>query len=123
MWVVVGFLTLGVLMNGISRSRPERFVMTPVVLVLALLALAIALSGGAKTFSGTVLDDGSGPVFCTVILTSYPPQCGDPTPVTGWDWGAVEHESAESVRWGDYTFTGVEKHRVITVTGEVASIG
>jgi hypothetical protein len=30
-------------MNAISRSRPERLLMTPVVLVLALCCLAIAL--------------------------------------------------------------------------------
>lgn len=59
-WVVVGFLGLGVIMNGISRSRPERFVMTPVVLALALLALVVALGGGEKVLAGTVIDDGSG---------------------------------------------------------------
>ena len=45
-WVVVGFLTLGVLMNAVSRSRAERFVMTPVALVLAVLALLVALGVG-----------------------------------------------------------------------------
>lgn len=43
MWVVFGYLALGVVMNAISRSRPERFVMTPVSLVLAILALVVAL--------------------------------------------------------------------------------
>ncbi|MDI2098304.1 hypothetical protein [Ruicaihuangia caeni] len=43
MWVVFGFLALGVVMNAISRSRIERAVMTPVALVLAVLALLIAL--------------------------------------------------------------------------------
>lgn len=43
MWVVVGVLVLGVLMNAISGSKPERFVMTPVALVLAVLALLVAL--------------------------------------------------------------------------------
>ncbi|WP_353987723.1 hypothetical protein [Ruicaihuangia caeni] len=43
MWVVFGFLALGVVMNAISRSRVERAVMTPVALVLAVLALLIAL--------------------------------------------------------------------------------
>ncbi len=43
MWIVFGLLVLSVPMNGISRSRPERYVMTPVVLVLAGLALLIAL--------------------------------------------------------------------------------
>lgn len=42
MWVVFGYLTLGTLMNALSRSKPERFVMTPVALSLAFLALIIA---------------------------------------------------------------------------------
>lgn len=45
MWIVFGFLVLGVLMNAISRSRPERLVMTPVASVLAILALLVALAG------------------------------------------------------------------------------
>lgn len=43
MWVIFGYLCLGVLMNGISRSKIERAIMTPVALVLAVLALCIAL--------------------------------------------------------------------------------
>jgi hypothetical protein len=42
-WVLVGYFTLGILLNGISRSRAERAVMTPVVLVLALCCLVVAL--------------------------------------------------------------------------------
>ncbi|MGO3147556.1 MAG: hypothetical protein ACTIJ6_07740 [Leucobacter sp.] len=44
MWVVFVYLVLGVLMNAISRSKAERFTMTPVALVLAVLALLVALS-------------------------------------------------------------------------------
>jgi hypothetical protein len=44
-WVLTAFFGLGVLMNAASRSRPERLLMTPVVLVLALCCLAIALQG------------------------------------------------------------------------------
>lgn len=43
MWVVFGYLALGVLMNLASRSKSERYAMTPVALVLAVLALLIAL--------------------------------------------------------------------------------
>ncbi len=43
-WVVAGFLSLGVAMNAISRSKPERFTMTPVALVLAASAYVVALS-------------------------------------------------------------------------------
>ena len=43
-WVLVGYFALGVLLNGISRSRQERAVMTPVVLVLTLCCLLVALA-------------------------------------------------------------------------------
>jgi hypothetical protein len=42
-WVVTGYFALGVPLNAVSRSRPERLVMTPVVLVLALCCLVVAL--------------------------------------------------------------------------------
>ncbi len=44
MWVVFAYLALGVPMNLISRSKPERLVMTPVAAILAALALVLALS-------------------------------------------------------------------------------
>ncbi|QEE61504.1 hypothetical protein FVA74_07890 [Salinibacterium sp. dk2585] len=43
-WIVFGYLAFGVLLNVISRSEPERYVMTPVALVLATLALLVALA-------------------------------------------------------------------------------
>lgn len=43
-WVIVGYSGLGVLMNAISRSKPERYTMTPVALALGVLALVVALS-------------------------------------------------------------------------------
>lgn len=43
-WVVVAYLSLGVPLNAISRSRPERLVMTPVVVLLLGLSLAVALA-------------------------------------------------------------------------------
>jgi hypothetical protein len=41
-WVLVGYFTLGVVMNGISRSKGERAVMTPTSLALAVGALLVA---------------------------------------------------------------------------------
>ena len=41
-WVAVVFFGLGVPLNAISRSLPERFVMTPVAIVLVASALVIA---------------------------------------------------------------------------------
>ncbi|WP_222193512.1 hypothetical protein [Modestobacter italicus] len=43
-WVLTGYFTLGVLVNAVSRSRPERQVMTPVSLVLAGCCLVVALA-------------------------------------------------------------------------------
>ncbi|MBY3552050.1 hypothetical protein [Modestobacter lapidis] len=42
-WVLAGYFLLGVGLNAISRSRPERLAMTPVALVLAICCLVVAL--------------------------------------------------------------------------------
>ena len=42
-WVLTGYFLLGVGMNAASRSRPERLVMTPVVLLLAVCCLLLAV--------------------------------------------------------------------------------
>lgn len=42
-WVVFAYFALGILMNAISRSKPERYTMVPVTLVLAVLSLLVAL--------------------------------------------------------------------------------
>ncbi len=42
-WVLTGYFALGIGLNAISRSRPERLVMTPVVLVLTVVCLVLAL--------------------------------------------------------------------------------
>jgi hypothetical protein len=44
MWVVFAYFVIGIPLNAISRSKPERYVMTPVVTVLAVLSLFVALS-------------------------------------------------------------------------------
>ncbi len=44
MWVIAGYLLLGVVMNFLSRSRPERYTMGPLALVLGVLAAIIAVS-------------------------------------------------------------------------------
>lgn len=43
-WALTAYFTIGVAMNAISRSKPERAVMTPVALLLAILCLAISLN-------------------------------------------------------------------------------
>ena len=43
MWIVFAYFVIGIPLNAISRSRPERYTMTPVVAVLAVLSLLVAL--------------------------------------------------------------------------------
>ncbi|MCU1571154.1 MAG: hypothetical protein JWR33_1895 [Naasia sp.] len=44
MWVIAGYLVLGIALNALSRSRRERIMMVPVSVALAGLALVLALS-------------------------------------------------------------------------------
>lgn len=44
MWILAGYFCLGVIMNGISRSKPERMLMTPIAAILAILFLYVALN-------------------------------------------------------------------------------
>ena len=43
-WVLTAYFALGIIMNGISRSKPERNLMTPVCIILTLLCLVVTLS-------------------------------------------------------------------------------
>ena len=43
-WVLAGYFVLGVAMNAASPSRPERLVMTPVAMALAVVCVVLALS-------------------------------------------------------------------------------
>lgn len=42
-WVLTAYFALGVVMNGVSRSKPERLIMTPTALVLTVLYLILAI--------------------------------------------------------------------------------
>lgn len=42
-WIIAGYMALGIVMNAISRSLPERLVMTPVAVVLSGSATLVAL--------------------------------------------------------------------------------
>lgn len=42
MWVAFGYFVLGIPLNAVSRSKAERFTMTPVVAILAILSLLVA---------------------------------------------------------------------------------
>jgi hypothetical protein len=43
MWIAFAYFVVGIPLNAISRSKPERYTMTPVVAVLAILSLLVAL--------------------------------------------------------------------------------
>ena len=43
-WVLAGYFLLGIVLNGISRSRPERWTMAPLCAVLTGLTVLVALS-------------------------------------------------------------------------------
>lgn len=42
-WVLFGYFVLGIVMNGISRSKQERNTMVPVTVVLSVLSLLVAV--------------------------------------------------------------------------------
>nr|WP_218853070.1 hypothetical protein [Microbacterium immunditiarum] len=46
MWVIFAYFALGIVMNAISRSKPERYTMVPVSIVLAVLSFLIAMGYG-----------------------------------------------------------------------------
>ena len=46
MWVIFAYSVLGILMNAISRSKPERYTMVPVAIVLSVLSFLIAMGYG-----------------------------------------------------------------------------
>lgn len=46
MWVIFAYFTLGILLNAISRSKPERYTMVPVCIVLAAMSFLIAMGYG-----------------------------------------------------------------------------
>ncbi len=124
-WVAFGLFALSLILNGISRSRLERYTMTPVALVLAVLSFLLALTGPvARTFEGMVLDDGDGPVLCTIVMESYPPQCpGDSPQVADWYWDGLSPEASQGIRWGTYRFDGVRDGDTVTRTGAPARLG
>ena len=47
MWVIFAYFTLGILLNAISRSKPERYTMVPVTIVLSVLSFFLAQGYGA----------------------------------------------------------------------------
>ncbi|WP_146197319.1 hypothetical protein [Promicromonospora sp. AC04] len=64
-------------------------------------------ASGPVTAVATVLQEGDGPPELCLggVAESLPPQCGGPE-IAGWDWEAVEADSAQDTTWGEYTVEG-----------------
>jgi hypothetical protein len=99
---------------------------------LAVTCLALAACGGEPagtaadptaepgdryTTTVTVIDGLGLPQLCTLVLGSYPPQCGEGIEVLGWDWTGLDgSETAGIVRWGEYFVIGTYDGTRFTVT-------
>lgn len=81
---------------------------------------ASATAGTVYEASTTVLESpGHGPQLCLGgVQESYPPQCGGPD-IVGWDWSAVDAESANGTTWGTYSVEGTWDGETFTLTGPV----
>jgi hypothetical protein len=96
-------------------GRSARLAVPIGLLILAGCADPAAESSGNPVVAGdeqryqlaaTVLESPDhGPQLCYMVADSYPPQCDGPD-VAGWDWQAVEHESAAGTSWGTYLLVG-----------------
>jgi hypothetical protein len=62
---------------------------------------------GPVSTVATVLQEGDGPPELCLggVAESLPPQCGGPE-IAGWDWDAVESDSASGTTWGEYAVEG-----------------
>jgi hypothetical protein len=96
MWVVFAYLALGIVMNAISRSKHERFTMTPVAIVLAVLALVIAL--GAAPGADTNDQAGGREGYVDAVHR------GIPETLAGIDLGESPWDSPSVHRLGDGRF-------------------
>lgn len=88
------------------------------IVAVGVLALAGCAESGPEPGGDVIADDQlyrvtatvlespeHGPQLCDAVAESYPPQCGGPD-VVGWDWSAVEAESAAGTTWGYYQLDG-----------------
>ncbi len=78
-------------------------------------------AGPFRTVVGVLENAEHGPQLCYMVQDSYPPQCEGPD-IVGWDWPAVEAESASGTTWGNYRITGIWDGARFTLT-ESATAG
>ena len=77
----------------------------------------------AREYEGsvTVLESPEhGPQLCGGVMDSYPPQCGGPD-IVGWDWDAVDAETANGTTWGEYHVVGTWSDGTFTLTRPAAA--
>jgi hypothetical protein len=77
------------------------------------------------SLEGTLIaPQGEPPRLCTVVMESYPPQCGEGWVVEGLDVAALEGVTRESgVTFGQLRLTGVLEGDVLTVTEPAEVLG
>ena len=63
-----------------------------------------------------VIDDGSGPQLCPIVLESYPPQCGEAIPIDGWSWDGLQYDQEGEVKFGFFAVYGTFDGERLTVT-------
>ncbi|MBE1875335.1 hypothetical protein [Myceligenerans pegani] len=82
---------------------------------------AIPAAPGPVTVVTTVLQKGDGPPELCLggVAESLPPQCGGPE-VAGWDWDAVESDSAQDTTWGEYEVEGTWDGETFHLTSAAA---
>lgn len=78
-----------------------------------------AYDGRFRTHATVLESPEHGPQLCHSVEESYPPQCGGPD-IVGWDWSAVEAESANGTTWGAYTIVGTWDGQTFTLTEPAA---
>ncbi len=104
-----------------------------VAIVAAALVLGACARGNAEvpserettTLEGTLIAvQGEPPRLCSVVMESYPPQCGEGVVVEGLDVAALEGVTRESgVTFGQLRLTGVLAGDVLTVTEPAEVLG
>jgi hypothetical protein len=74
------------------------------------------------TAVATVLQKGDGPPELCLggVAESLPPQCGGPE-IAGWDWDAVEADSAQGTTWGEYAVEGTWDGETFRLTEAAAA--
>lgn len=72
LWVIFGYMVLGIAMNAVTRSKPERALMTPVAVILA---VGVGIVAWSPTPNQAINDFQGCKDAGGAILESYPEQC------------------------------------------------